>query len=383
MNKKPPPFGYVLPVLLSFYIMGFVDLVGVATGYIKKDFGLSDGVAQLLPSMVFVWFALLAIPTGIFQDRRGKRFTVNTGMVITGIGMLVPFLHYSYLSAVIGFMLLGIGNTILQVSANPLLIDISSENSKAANLSLSQFIKAVASMLGPIIATASASYTGDWKLIFPFYAVLSFLTAIWLGAVKLEESKPEKEPANLKTVLKLVRIRFIMVMLLSIFFMVGFDVGMNSNIANFLSTRFSIGIEKASFAISVYFAALMVGRLTGAFLLRKIDTIKFFIVSAILTLAGLIALVSTNHLYLSWGLIFITGLGFSNLFPIVFAIAVEKKPEYANEIAGLIILAVCGGAILPPIMGLISDHLGVTQSLLVLVVSILYVSYSAYYALKN
>ena len=124
MNKQVS-FKYLLPVLMSFYIMGFVDLVGVATGYIKKDFNLSDTVAQLLPSMVFIWFALLAIPTGIFQDRKGKRFTVNTGMVITGIGMLVPFVHYSYLTAVVGFMILGIGNTILQVSANPLLIDIS------------------------------------------------------------------------------------------------------------------------------------------------------------------------------------------------------------------------------------------------------------------
>ena len=382
MNEKAP-LKYLMPVLLSFYVMGFVDLVGVATGYIKKDFNLSDSVAQLLPSMVFVWFALLAIPTGIFQDRKGKRFTVNTGMVFTGIGMLVPFIHYSYLTAVIGFMILGIGNTILQVSANPLLIDISLKNNKAANLSLSQFIKAIASMLGPIIATAFATYTGNWKLIFPLYAGLSFLTALWLGSVKIEESKPEKEPATLKTVFKLFKVKFVVVMILSIFFMVGFDVAINSNIANFLSVKFTIPIEKASLGISIYFASLMVGRLAGAFLLRKLNTIKFFAVSAMITLAGLIALILINNLTLAWILIFITGLGFSNIFPIVFTIAVENKPEYANEISGMIILAVCGGAIIPPIMGLISDSFGVTQSLFVLVGAIIYVSYSAYYASKN
>ena len=382
MNKKAS-FRHLVPVLLSFYVMGFVDLVGVATGYIKKDFNLSDSVAQLLPSMVFVWFALLAIPTGIFQDRRGKRFTVNTGMLVTGIGMLVPFIHYSYLTAVIGFIILGIGNTILQVSANPLLIDISSKDNKAANLSLSQFIKAIASMLGPIIATAFATYTGNWKLIFPLYAILSFLTALWLGSVKIEESKPEKEPANLRTVLKLFKVKFVLVMILSVFFMVGFDVAINSNIANFLSVKFSITIEKASLGISIYFASLMTGRLAGAFLLRKINTIRFFIVSAVITLAGLVALILINNLNLAWVLIFITGLGFSNIFPIVFTIAVENKPEYANEISGMIILAVCGGAIIPPIMGLISDSFGVTQSLFVLVASIIYVSYSAFYASKN
>lgn len=381
--SKQVSIKYLLPVLLSFYIMGFVDLVGVATGYIKQDFNLSDSVAQLLPSLVFVWFALLAIPTGIFQDRKGKKYTVNTGMIITGVGMLVPFVHYSYLTAVIGFMILGIGNTVLQVSANPLLIDISSKNNKAANLSLSQFIKAIASMLGPIIATAFATYTGNWKLIFPVYAAFSFLTVIWLGSVKIDESKPDKEPATLKTVLGLFKVKFIVVMILSIFFMVGFDVAINSNIANFLSTRFSINIEKASMGISVYFASLMVGRFAGAFLLRKLNTIKFFVVSTIITLIGLIALILVNDLNIAWVLIFVTGLGFSNIFPIVFTIAVEKRPEYSNEISGMIILAVCGGAVIPPIMGLVSDNFGVTQSLFVLVAAILYVSYSAYYAYKN
>ena len=381
--EKQISLKHLLPVFLSFYIMGFVDLVGVATGYIKQDFNLSDSVAQLLPSMVFVWFALLAIPTGIFQDRKGKRFTVNTGMIITGVGMLIPFVHYSYPTAVLGFMVLGIGNTILQVSANPLLIDISSKNSTAANLSLSQFIKAIASMLGPIIATAFATYTGDWKYIFVVYAIASMVAAAWLSSVKIDEAKPEKEPATLKTVLSLFKIKYIVVMILSVFFMVGFDVAINSNIANFLSTRFSINLETASLGISVYFASLMVGRFAGAFLLRKLNSIKFFAVSAAITLAGLLAIILINNLTAVWVLIFITGLGFSNIFPIVFTIAVEKRPEYSNEISGMIILAVCGGAVIPPIMGIISDAFGVTQSLFVLVASILYVSYSAYYASKN
>ena len=374
---------HLLPVFLSFYIMGFVDLVGVATGYIKQDFNLSDSMAQLLPSMVFIWFALVSIPTGIFQDRKGKRKTVTLSMIITGLGLLIPFISYSYATVVIAFVVLGIGNTILQVSANPLLIDISSKESKAANLSLSQFIKAIASMLGPILTAALARYTGDWKIIFPIYAVISVLAAFWLSSVKIEESKPEKEPATLKSVLKLFKIKYIVVMLLSVFFMVGFDVAINSNIANFLSTRFTINLETASMGISVYFAALMVGRFAGAFLLRKLNIINFLVVSTIVTLAGLGAIIGINNLTITWIMIFVTGLGFSNIFPIIFTIAIEKRPEYANEISGMIILAVCGGAVIPPIMGVISDTFGVTQSLFVLVACILYVCYSAYYASKN
>ena len=78
----------MIPVFATFYVMGFVDLVGMATGYVKEDFQLSDSMAQLLPSMVFLWFALLSIPTGIFQDRRGKKLTANIGMLLTAVGCL-------------------------------------------------------------------------------------------------------------------------------------------------------------------------------------------------------------------------------------------------------------------------------------------------------
>jgi len=373
----------LIPVFFSFYVMGFVDLVGVATGYVKEDYQLSDSVAQLLPTMVFLWFALLSIPTGIFQDRKGKKFTVNLGMAITGLGMVVPFVYYSYLTAVLGFIILGIGNTILQVSANPLLLDISRKESKAANLSLSQFIKAIAAMLGPIIIAGVARLTGNWKMIFPIYAVISLLSVIWLYFIKIEESKPEKEPATFGSVIKLFNKPFIIIMILSTFMMVGFDVGMNSNIANFLKNRFMISLESASMGISIYFASLMVGRFTGAILLRKINAHSFLLWSVVLTLMGLVVVILSDNLTLTRIMIFVTGLGFSNTFPIVFALTVERMPDYSNEISSLIILSVIGGAVIPPIMGLLSDNLGVTATIYVLVFCMLYVGFASYYAIRT
>jgi FHS family L-fucose permease-like MFS transporter len=381
--KKQNLLKYLPPVLLSFYVMGFVDLVGVATGYVKKDYQLSDTVAQLLPSMVFLWFALISIPTGIFQDRKGKRLTVNLGMAITGIGMLVPIIHYTYFTAILGFMILGIGNTILQVSANPLLLDISSNESKAANLSLSQFIKAIAAMLGPIIITALVKYTGNWKLIFPIYAGLSALSVIWLYSVKIEEYKPEKEPATFGSIVALFKKPFVIIMILSTFLMVGFDVGINSNIANFLKTRFSISLESASLGISIYFASLMAGRFLGAIFLRRINPYKFLTWSIILTLIGLAGLILSDNITLSRIMIFIAGFGFSNTFPIIFSLIVGRMPEYANELSSLIILSVVGGAIIPPVMGLISDKISVTACLYVLVICVLYVGFATWYAIRT
>ncbi|MCF8229130.1 MAG: MFS transporter [Bacteroidales bacterium] len=381
--KNQTSLKYFLPVMVSFYVMGFVDVVGVATGFLKQDFELPNSLAQLLPFGVFIWFLLASIPTGMFQDRKGTRLTVNIGMIVTGIGVLIPFVYYSLATAIIGFAVLGIGNTILQVSANPLLIGISPENSKAANLSLSQFIKAIASMLGPIIAASLAIYTGDWKLIFPIYAVISFLAAAWLASVKIEEPRSVKPPATLKSVFALLKNPFILIAVIGIFFMVGFDVTMNTNIALFLKNRFSLSIETASFGISIYFVSLMIGRFLGAILLRKINNSLFMVISTIITLIGLAGILLSKDLMLTRVMIFVAGFGFSNLFPLMFALIVARKPDYANELSGLIILAVCGGAIVPPIAGVLTDLAGISASIFVLLFCTLYVAFATYYVVKK
>ena len=363
--------------------MGFVDLVGVSTGYVKQDFELSDSLAQLIPTMVFMWFLLLSIPTGIFQDRKGKKFTVNVGMILTGIGLMLPFIYYSLVTALIGFAILGIGNTILQVSANPLLIDISSPGTKAANLSASQLVKAIASLLGPFITTGLAIYLGNWKLVFPIFAAVSILSALWLKSVKIDESKPKKAPATFKSAFSLLKNPFILINVLAIFFMVGFDVAMNTNIASYLVNKFSISLEAANTGIMIYFASLMVGRAIGAILLRKLNVVWFMVVSTIITLAGLIGIILSDDLLFTRILIFVTGLGFSNIFPIMFAIIVDKKPDYANELSGLIILAVSGGAVIPPVIGLLSDVLGYYAAIYVLIFSMMYIAFSTFYVTKS
>ena len=146
MNSKIK-MSYVLPVLMSFFVMSFCDLVGIGVDRIKLDFNLSNTLAQLIPSAVFVWFFVLSVPVGILQDRFGKRTILNLGMIITAVGLLFPFFIFSFSTALVGFALLGIGNTIVQVSANPLLVDVVPPNRASSFLSFSQFVKAIGSMV--------------------------------------------------------------------------------------------------------------------------------------------------------------------------------------------------------------------------------------------
>jgi len=372
-----------LPVFMSFVVMGFIDIVGVATGFIKKDFKLTDDLAQLIPSMALFWFFVMAVPTGILQDRLGKKRMMNIGMLLTGIGMVVPFIRYSFPAMLAAFIILGIGNTVVQVSANPLLQDVAPRAKFSSYMSLSQFIKAIVSLLGPVITTGMSALSGNWKLVFAVYAVTSALAVLWLYMTRIEETKSGHGAATFKSCFSLLKIRFLVMMVIGIFVLVGCEVSMNSNIANFLQARYGLTLERASLGISLFFAAEMIGRFSGAIILNWIPARRFFLLTAILALFSLVLMVMTQSLPVAQIAIFLVGLGMANLFPLIFSISLEKMPDRANEVSGLMIMAVSGGAFFPPLMGLISTNVSVTASFFVLVTGAIYLVSSGIYALKR
>ena len=362
----------LLPVFMSFIVMGFVDIVGVSTGYIKNDFGLSDNLAQLIPSMAFIWFFFLAVPVGIFQDKWGKKNMLVLGMAFSGVGMLIPFIGYSFPIMLAAFVFLGIGNTIVQVSANPLLQDVSPREKFSSFMSLTQFVKAIVSLLGPIIAAVAATQFGNWKLVFAVYAVTSLIAVLWLYFTKIEESGVDKEPATFKSCFSLLKNPFILMMVVGIFLTVGADVGMNSNIQNYLMTKFGLTLEKATYGISVYFMALMISRFLGAILLNFVKPRLFLIVTTTIALLSVFLLFVAPTQNIGLIAIFLVGFGSGNLFPLIFSITIDKMPDRSNEISGLMIMAVSGGAFIPPIMGAISESFGFLMSLSVLVICMIY-----------
>ncbi len=383
MNTKTINLKKVLPVLMASLLMGFADIVGVATGYIKKDFGLGDDLAQLIPFMALVWFFLLSVPAGILQDKYGKRKMLNIGMGLIGVGMVVPFFHYSFPIMLLAMILMGIGNTIVQVSANPLLMDVLPKERFSSFMSLSQFIKAISSLLGPIIATFVAIHFGNWKLVFAVYAITSLIAVAWLYFTKIEESKGNEKAATFRSCFSLLNNRFVLLMALGIFFLVGADVGMNTNIANYLQSNYGLSLEKASLGISIYFAALMISRFLGAVLLSWIDARKFLVATAILAILSMLAMIFAPTVMIARIAIFMVGLASGNLFPLIFAITLEKMPTRANEVSGLMIMAISGGAIIPPLMGVMSANIGMIASLMVLVICMLYILGASIYALKK
>jgi len=368
----------VLPVLFGFFVMGFVDLVGIATNYVKQDFMLSDTLANLLPMTLFLWFAVLSVPTGLMMNKLGRKNTVILSMAITFLAMLIPLISYSFPMMLVAFGLLGIGNTIIQVSLNPLLTNVVRGDRLTSSLTLGQFIKAIAAFLGPIIAGVAAGSFGNWKYIFVIFAVITVLSGLWLLATPIHEEPVNQSGSSFASSFSLLKDKVILMLFLAIVFVVGVDVGLNTTIPKFLMERCDILLEKAGLGTSLYFIARTVGSFAGAILLVKLSGRKFFIVSMFIAIPALLVMLLIGNLWGILSLIFILGLTVANVFSIIFAAALKRKPERANEISGLLIMGVAGGAVIPLIMGIASDSLGQTGGMAVLLVALGYLLFSAF-----
>lgn len=373
----------LLPVLSGFFIMGFVDIVGISTSFVKKDFALSDSMSNLLPSMVFLWFAVFSVPTGLLMNKIGRKKTVLISMAFTIAALLVPLISYKFIIVLAAFALLGIGNTILQVSLNPLISNIVTQEKLTSILTFGQFIKAISSFLGPIIAGFAALALGNWKLMFPIFAVITFISTLWLILTPIEESRTNIQTTTIASSLKLLGNSTILILFLGILFVVGVDVGMNTVTPKFLMERSGMAIEKAGIGTSIYFAARTAGALIGSILLVKYSPRLFFRMSILLAITALVIMIFLKNPVAVFVTVAIIGFSIANIFSIIFSIALQKLPERANEISGLMIMGIAGGAIFPPIMGLMADSLGQRGALTVILFCMLYLMAASFLIKKE
>ncbi|WP_339751085.1 MFS transporter [Algoriphagus aquimarinus] len=381
LTDHTPKYGKIAPILLSYIVMGFVDIVGVSTGFAQKDFNLTPTMAQLIPSMVFVWFFVLSIPVSLLQNKIGKKNVLLIGMGATALGMFTPFVSYTFPVFLLSFVLLGIGNTFIQVSSNPLLREVVSEGKYPSLLSISQFVKAISSLLGPLIVAFMVSYTGGWKNVFLAYGLISVATAAWLSKTAIQE-KYKADSTSFKECFALLGDPLIACMVFTIFLIVGIDVGMNTNIQGLLGSKFGLSLEDSSLGISLYFFSLMVSRFLGAMMLSKMSHLKFLKWSSLLTVLFFVGLLFSSSLTTTLISIVLIGLASANLFPLIFALTINKRPERSNEISGLMTMAIIGGAVIPLIMGVVQKNFSVIEGFIVLALSALLISFS-YKVLAN
>ncbi len=378
----------IIPVMFCFFAMGFVDLVGTASNYVQKDLGLSDSQANLFPSLVFFWFLIFSVPTGLLMNKIGRKRTVIVSLVLTLISLVIPMFGDSFTLMLIAFSLLGIGNALMQTSLNPLVSNLIAPSRLASTLTFGQFVKAIASFLAPILAawgatTSMMTFGFGWRVLFPIYAVVCLFSISILGATPIEEERPDKA-SSIVSCFKLLGRPFILLCFIGIMCHVGIDVGTNTTAPKLLMERLGMTLEAAGFATSVYFIFRTIGCFTGSIILSKMKARTFFLISVAMMLAGMCLLFVADTLTMLYVGIGLIGYGNSNIFSIVFAQALNYTADEKNEVSGLMIMGLFGGTIFPLAMGYASDVMGAQAgAVAVMTVGVLYLVMYTFKISKN
>ena len=382
MEQTKAKFSKLAPVMLCFFVMGFVDLVGIASNFVKADLNLSDSTANFLPSLVFFWFLIFSVPTGMLMNKIGRRKTVLLSIAVTAFSLALPILGDSYPIMLCAFSLLGIGNALMQTSLNPLLSNVVSSDKLASNMTFGQFIKAIASFLAPYIATWGAaqaipSFGLGWRVLFPIYLIVSLISLLLLGITRIDEEAPDKASSFIGCV-RLLGKPFILLSFLGILCHVGIDVGTNTTAPKILMEQLGISLTEAGLATSFYFILRTIGCLSGSFLLRVVKPKPFFLVSVLFLLAAMIGLSVFHDKTMIYACIALIGLGNSNVFSIIFSQALFAEPEKKNEVSGLMIMGLFGGTIFPLLMGFASDSVGQIGAIAVMSIGVVYLLFYAF-----
>ena len=351
MTRNPRTLRLLVPTMLTFFTMGFVDSVGIATNYIKDDFALSDTLANLCPSMVFFWFLVCSVPTGMLMNRIGRARTVRLSVAVTALALLAPVIDYSFATMMVSFSLLGIGNALMQVSLNPLVSSVVTGDRLASTLTFASFV-------APLVAAWGVLHCASWRILFPVFAAIAVIALVYMSLTRFPEASGMRRSSTFGACFALLREPFILLAFLGILCHVGIDVGTNVTAPKLLIERLGMELTDAGYATSLYFLFRTLGCLSGSLILTRIPAMRFFLFSVglmLLATAGLFCLDGKAAIYVCVALL---GFGNSNIFPIIFSRAMLHLPDKQNEVSGLMIMGLIGGTIFPLLMGALSDALG-------------------------
>lgn len=367
------------PILAGFFVMGFCDIIGTVMNQVKAECGLSDVAAGFLPSMIFVWFFILSLPTGVLCGRIGRKNAVLVSMAITTVAMFVPFAAgpRSWWPYAVSFALIGIGNTIIQAALPALMSNVVPSDKLTSRISLGQFVKAICAALTPVFVYLTATALGNWKLLFPLYGMLTIICGIWLLVTRIPDERQSlttnnQQQTTFASCLGVLRNPYVAAMTVGIFFSVGADVGFSCTIPEFLKTVYKVDVNKAGMGPTVYFVAKTVAAFAGAVLFAKVSAAKCFPWAMGIGIAATAGIFFAPNPTAFLACVFVAALMTANSFGMCMGLAIDREPSKANEITALMVMAIVGGAVVTPVIGFAQGSMGVSGILAVLLACLAY-----------
>jgi fucose permease len=327
-----------LPIFLAFFLMGLADAMGPNADRVKNAYQISNVMSTMLPFVVFIAFAVFSVPGGLLGARIGKKKLLMLGLGINALALVIPSFLVPSFPVLLGCIFsLGVGTTFLQVAGNPIMRDVSAKGTYSRNLAFAQGIKGIGSTASAYLVTAITTFAlfkgMDWRGAFPPFCILMALAFVSVAFVNVKETKADVPP-SIGSSLSLLSEPIFLLAVVGIFLYVGAE----SSMGRFLKpTLMDFGFEEQDankFGPVMFFLLLTIGRLLGSAVLTIMTPRTCFRLSAFLGMVGAAA-----------------GLGFANIWPMLFSITVEERPERANELSGLMCMAISGGALVPLLMG--------------------------------
>lgn len=357
----------LISVFFVFLAMGFGDAAGQLVSVVEKAFNVTPFTASLVSLSGMIMFGVLSVPTGVWQSKIGKKKMLTIGLILFLAGAVLPILAFNFPMILLAVLLMGAGATILQVSGNPLIRDVADEGQYSSMLSFAQSLKAIGtlstSLILVLIGTSLMKYvwfsfTPDggetidmgFRILFPIFAVVLLITLVMvIMFVPDNISKSDEKPTTLGNCIRALGDPYILMMFLAIFFYCGAEASMFNRIPSILIEN-NPGITPAVGNI-VLIVSLFVGRFLGGVILRKMSAKKFLAITIAVSILGNVLLFMPYNTFTTWLSFILIGIGFANIFPLIFSICVDHKPEMSNEISGLMTTAIVGAAIVPLLTG--------------------------------
>ena len=356
----------LISVFFVFLAMGFGDAAGQLVSVVEKAFNVTPFTASLVSLSGMIMFGVLSVPTGVWQSKIGKKKMLTIGLILFLAGAVLPILAFNFPIILLAVLLMGAGATILQVSGNPLIRDVSDEGKYSSMLSFAQSLKAIGtlstSLILVLIGTSLMKYgwfsftpeggeTIDmgFRILFPIFAVVLLITLVMVVMFVPENvSKSDEKPTTLGNCIRALGNPFILMMFLAIFFYCGAEASMFNRIPSILTENTSVTPAMGNIVLII---SLFVGRFLGGVILQKMSAKKFLGITVAISILGNLLLFLPYNAFTTWLSFILIGIGFANIFPLVFSICVDHKPEMSNEISGLMTTAIVGAAIVPLLTG--------------------------------
>jgi FHS family L-fucose permease-like MFS transporter len=398
-------FPLALSVMTTiFFMWGFLTCLNdILIPHLKAVFELNYFKAMLIQFTFFGAYFLMALPAGWLVARLGYKKGIIAGLIVAGIGASIFWpaagmrLYPFFLGAL---FVLATGITILQVAANPYVALLGPERTSSSRLTLAQALNSLGTTLAPLLgsvlilskevkssaelaklsaADQMAYRTQEASAVQGPYlglAVVLVLLAVFVylfSLPKLKETTAEADTGH-HTLMDALKIPHVMFGVIAIFCYVGAEVSIGSFLVNYISLP-DIGHmteQQAAHYVSLYWGGAMVGRFLGSALLAMMSPRKLLAIFAVINMLLLAVTMSTSGVIAMWSIVAI-GLFNSIMFPTIFALGIEHLGPLTGKASSLLIMAIVGGALLPPLQGLFADHIGVQHAFFIPLICYAYI----------